>query len=70
MILFCWITFRIPTYSYSFSKIDQYFIGSEIIDFRSEDSGLSTRCGGPFVRSSFQAADFIEKMETKVRGNI
>jgi hypothetical protein len=47
MILFCWITFRIPTYSYSFSKIDQYFIGSEIIDFRSEDSGLSTRCGGP-----------------------
>jgi len=25
---------------------------------------------GPFVRSSFQAADFIEKMETKVRGSI
>ena len=47
MILFCWITFRIPTYSYPFSKIDQYFIGSEIIDFRSGDSGLFTCCGGP-----------------------
>ena len=70
MILFCWITFRIPTYSYSFSKIDQYFIGSEIIDFRSEDWGFLHVVVGPFVRSSFQAADFIEKMETKVRGNI